>query len=74
MDAIRRDEICWIDGSTAAGAAWLQWTAELMQLLNRRLFLGLFSFESHYAHYRAGDFYKVHLDAFRGQKTGFSLS
>lgn len=34
--------------------------------LNRRLFLGLFSFESHFAHYSPGDFYKKHYDAFRG--------
>lgn len=35
--------------------------------LNRRLFLGLFSFESHYAHYCSGDFYKRHYDAFKGE-------
>ncbi|WP_428035156.1 2OG-Fe(II) oxygenase [Amphritea sp.] len=68
VEAIRRDEICWIDKSTAAGHSWLEWADGLKQALNRRLFLGLFSFESHYAHYRAGDYYKVHLDAFRGQQ------
>ncbi|WP_245756507.1 2OG-Fe(II) oxygenase [Amphritea atlantica] len=68
VEAIRRDEICWIDNSTPAGQEWLLWTDGLKQALNRRLFLGLFSFESHYAHYREGDFYKVHLDAFRGQQ------
>ena len=31
-----------------------------------RLFLGLFNFESHFAVYRPGDFYRRHLDAFRG--------
>ncbi|CAG9295183.1 2OG-Fe(II) oxygenase [Celerinatantimonas diazotrophica] len=64
---IRRDEICWIDGSTATGRCWLDWTAQLQNYLNRRLFLGLFSFESHYAHYARGDFYKRHFDAFHGQ-------
>lgn len=68
IETIRRDEICWIDQSTTAGRDWLLWADGLQQALNRRLFLGLFSFESHYAHYRAGDFYKVHLDAFRGQQ------
>ncbi|RRC98679.1 2OG-Fe(II) oxygenase [Amphritea balenae] len=67
-EVIRRDEIHWIDNSTAAGSAWLNWTAQLQQAMNRRLFLGLFSFESHYAHYSEGDFYKKHLDAFRGQQ------
>ncbi|MDO6563072.1 2OG-Fe(II) oxygenase [Amphritea sp. 1_MG-2023] len=67
-DTIRRDEICWIDNNTAAGREWLRWAGELQQAINRRLFLGLFSFESHYAHYQAGDFYKKHRDAFRGQQ------
>ncbi len=67
-ETIRRDEICWIDNTTTAGHAWLEWADGLKQALNRRLFLGLFSFESHYAHYQPGDFYKVHLDAFRGQQ------
>lgn len=29
--------------------------------------LGLFSFESHFAHYSPGDFYKTHKDAFKGE-------
>lgn len=29
--------------------------------------LGLFSFESHFAHYAPGAFYKTHVDAFKGQ-------
>lgn len=64
---VRTDEICWITGESAAGAEWLNWTGRLQQYLNRRLFLGLFSFESHFAHYRPGDFYKRHYDAFRGE-------
>jgi SM-20-related protein len=38
-----------------------------MVYLNRRLFLGLFSFESHFSHYGKGDFYKKHQDAFKGK-------
>lgn len=64
---IRSDQICWINGNSQAGRHWLDWTTELQTYLNRRLFLGLFSFESHFAHYRAGDFYRRHYDAFRGQ-------
>ncbi|WJG11021.1 2OG-Fe(II) oxygenase [Aliiglaciecola sp. LCG003] len=63
---VRRDEICWINGSSPAGQAWLDWTHQLQQFLNKRLFLGLFSFESHFAHYGPGDFYKRHVDAFKG--------
>lgn len=63
---VRRDEICWITPDMPAGGEWLSWSDELMRALNRRLFLGLFSFESHFAHYAPGDFYARHLDAFRG--------
>lgn len=64
---VRTDEICWIEGNTEAGRQWLAWTASLQSFLNRRLFLGLFSFESHFAHYAPGDYYKRHYDAFRGE-------
>ncbi len=64
---IRNDEVCWIDGSTGGGQAWLNWTDGLRQYLNRQLFMGLFSFESHFAHYAPGHFYKRHYDAFRGR-------
>lgn len=64
---VRKDNILWIDEDSAACRQWLQWTRELQKCLNRQLFLGLFSFESHFAHYRAGDFYLRHLDAFKGE-------
>jgi SM-20-related protein len=64
---VRRDEISWITGESEAGQIWLNWTAKLQTFLNRRLFLGLFSFESHFAHYPPGAFYKRHYDAFHGQ-------
>lgn len=64
---VRRDEICWIEGQSPAEHDWLKWTAGLQQYLNQHLFLGLFSFESHFARYQPGDFYRKHLDAFRGE-------
>lgn len=63
---IRNDQIAWINGESCAGAAWLQWMQALQVYLNRRLFLGLFSFESHFAHYAPGHFYQRHFDAFKG--------
>ena len=66
-DTIRSDKIRWISEDTEAGSAWLHWTGELKQYLNRRLFLGLNYFESHFAHYGEGNFYKKHRDAFVGQ-------
>ena len=64
---VRSDEICWINNDSDAGTDWLEWVESLQTFLNRRLFLGLFSSESHYAHYGPGDFYKKHSDAFKGE-------
>jgi SM-20-related protein len=64
---VRTDEICWITGESEPGKKWLDWSSSLQNFLNRRLFLGLFSFESHFAHYGPGDYYKRHYDAFRGE-------
>jgi SM-20-related protein len=64
---VRRDKIAWIEGKTEAEKLWLNWTNDLRLYLNRRLLLGLFSFESHFACYEPGAFYRKHLDAFRGQ-------
>lgn len=64
---VRTDTICWITGQTDGARAWLNWASRLQYHLNRRLFLGLFSFESHFSHYAPGDYYKRHFDAFRGE-------
>ena len=66
---IRTDEISWIDDRTKSGAAWIDWTTSLQTFLNARLFLGLFSFESHFAHFSKGDYYRRHQDAFSGDES-----
>lgn len=64
--SVRRDSIKWLDYSTDAGKSWLEWMGNLKTSINRELLLGLFSFESHYACYEKGAFYKKHVDAFPG--------
>lgn len=66
-DSIRTDDISWITSNSEAGCAWIKWATSLQDFLNRRLFLGLFYFESHFAHYTKGNFYKKHKDAFKGE-------
>ena len=68
-ESVRSDNICWITAESQMEQNWLNWSRKLQSFLNRRLYLGLFSFESHFAHYEAGAFYKRHLDAFRGETT-----
>jgi SM-20-related protein len=66
-DVVRTDAISWINDESLAGEAWLHWADSLQSYVNRHLFMGLFSFESHFAHYTQGDFYKKHQDAFKGE-------
>lgn len=69
-ERVRRDQISWIEGVTEAEREWLAWCSRLQLYLNQRLYLGLFSFESHFAHYAPGAFYKKHVDAFKQNNTG----
>ena len=62
---VRTDEIFWLDKSIPAVNQFFEWIEELRLGLNRRLFLGLFDYECHYAYYPKGAFYKKHLDAFK---------
>jgi len=64
--AIRRDAIRWLDSSSPAQNAYLTLMHQIQLELNRQLFLGLFEYEAHFALYNPGDFYKKHLDSFRG--------
>ena len=64
---IRGDAIHWLDRESDAQRRYLDAMAELQQSLNQALFLGLFEYEAHFAHYPAGAFYQRHLDSFRGR-------
>lgn len=63
---IRRDRIRWLDQQHTPAMFYFEWMEQLRERLNRELFLGLFDYECHYAHYPKGAFYKKHLDSFRG--------
>ena len=65
--SVRRDKIAWLQGITAPQAALFEFFEGIRQGLNQRLFLGLKRFETHYATYHSGDFYKQHLDSFKGR-------
>lgn len=65
---VRRDCIFWLNDSDPKTDEWFAWTRRLQNHLNENLFLGLFSFECHFAKYDKGGFYKRHLDAFRGER------
>jgi SM-20-related protein len=64
---VRTDSTLWLDGRSAQQAAYLQCMEQLRAGLNRRLFMGLFDFECHFSRYGQGDFYRRHVDAFKGR-------
>ena len=64
--SVRGDRILWLNGQRPAPARYLNLAEHVRQALNRRLFLGLFEYEAHYAHYPPGAFYRRHVDSFRG--------
>ncbi|WP_417505767.1 2OG-Fe(II) oxygenase [Marinomonas gallaica] len=63
----RSDYIRWIDPVTSARAAFLDAMSELRLAFNRRLFMGLWDYEAHFARYEEGAFYEKHVDAFKGK-------
>ncbi|SHE38050.1 SM-20-related protein [Modicisalibacter ilicicola DSM 19980] len=64
---VRGDAIHWLDRESQAQRRYLAVMETLQQQINRALYLGLFEFEAHFAHYPPGAFYKTHLDSFQGR-------
>ena len=65
-EAIRGDHILWLDpGQSGACDQYLGAMEGLRQALNQGLYLGLEDYESHFALYPPGAFYRRHLDRFR---------
>jgi SM-20-related protein len=65
-DKVRSNTLYWLEGNTQVQLHYLAVMEQLRIGINRRLFMGLFDFECHYSHYSPGDFYKRHVDAFKG--------
>lgn len=64
---VRGDRTLWLDAQAPAPAERVLWQAleRLRIALNEATFIGLFSFEGHYALYPPGAFYRRHRDRFR---------
>lgn len=63
---IRKDRTYWLDGGSPAQRTYIAQMERLRLAVNRALFMGLFELESHFALYLPGDFYRRHVDAFKG--------
>eukprot|EP00960_Hanusia_phi_P034113 750861-Hanusia_phi.AAC.1 len=66
---VRGDKIAWINGvhdvSSQASLQVLKDLELIRQLINQRLFLGVFELECHFASYSPGTFYVKHVDQVR---------
>ncbi|MDO8954543.1 MAG: 2OG-Fe(II) oxygenase [Gammaproteobacteria bacterium] len=68
--SIRSDETHWISQTDSLAEQRFCIIIEaLRHSLNQALYLNLTGFESHFAHYAIGNFYKKHLDRFEAQST-----
>ncbi len=67
--AVRGGSVCWLDTSMPVATMFMDWMDGLRVSLNRGLFLGLRSFEAHYAHYPIGASYGTHVDRHRRTNT-----
>lgn len=67
---IRSDEICWLDQFKEHNSIhyFLQRMNEMLLAFNQALFLSLEDFETHFAIYQPGSFYKKHVDQFQATK------
>lgn len=65
--AVRQDKIRWLHRDIPQEASYLRLMDSLRVQINRELFMGLFDYECHLAHYPPGAFYRKHLDAFKGR-------
>ncbi|RUO63027.1 2OG-Fe(II) oxygenase [Pseudidiomarina insulisalsae] len=65
--AVRQDKIRWLQAEQPYENAYLKMMDRLRLEINRSLFMGLFDYECHLAHYPPGAFYRKHLDAFKGR-------
>lgn len=70
-NTIRTDKIFWIDEESTNPPiqAYLKKLTTLGNILNQTMYLGLAEFETHFAIYQPGTFYKRHIDQFASSKT-----
>lgn len=64
----RSDKTKWLDEDNISQSEYLGFTTGLQVYLNRSLYLGLNSYESHFSIYEKGDCYEKHFDSLRGSK------
>lgn len=59
IESIRSDKIQWLKPDMGEPiASYLNKMEDIREAVNRHLYLGLFEYESHFAKYEQGDFYK----------------
>ena len=65
---IRRDKTRWLSRDEEVQARYLDVMEQVRLAVNEAFYLGLFSYEAHFAVYEPGAFYKRHMDSFKGAR------
>lgn len=65
----RSDSILWLNEDSHIQSEYLNFCKQLQNYLNRELYLGIKSYESHFSIYTKGDFYEKHLDSFKNSNS-----
>lgn len=67
---IRGDKVFWMDGNFLSPLQEVYWKRinDLSKKINQKCFLGLKSFEAHFAMYPPGSYYRRHFDQFQSVK------
>ena len=66
---IRSDRTQWLEAVHPAENDYLACMSQIQSALNQRFYLSLTEYESHFAHYHVGTFYKRHRDTFQGKSS-----
>ena len=65
VNTIRSDQTCWLEGISECEAELFCYFETLQNAMNRELYMGVTSYESHFSFYEKGSFYKKHSDVLR---------
>ncbi|MBV7314641.1 2OG-Fe(II) oxygenase [Shewanella sp. NIFS-20-20] len=68
LTSVRGDKILWLSPDNEVDKRYLDLMSQLRLAINRRLYLGLNEFESHYAIYHPGHHYQKHIDSLKGSQ------
>ena len=69
ITSIRSDRTHWLEGKEHCEDRYLTWMRALQESMNEALYLGIYEYEAHFAHYQKDAFYQKHFDVLKGNNS-----